>query len=78
MLLFLKNLVKTNSKVKLSKNTFGIELEVFYFLKKNVLESKSKITEKILGVILMVWDLVLNSLDTDKEKRCVLSWRFDC
>ena len=44
--IFKKNLVKTNSKVKLSKNTFGIELEVFYFLKKNVLESKSKITEK--------------------------------
>ena len=44
--IFKKNLVKTNSQVKLSKNTFGIELEVFYFLKKNVLESKSKITEK--------------------------------
>ena len=47
--IFKKNLVKTNSKVKLSKNTFGIELEVFYFLKKNVLESKSKITEKNIG-----------------------------
>lgn len=47
--IFKKNLVKTNSKVKLSKNTFGIELEVFYFLKKNILESKSKITEKNIG-----------------------------
>ena len=47
--IFKKNLVKNNSKVKLSKNTFGIELEVFYFLKKNVLESKSKITEKNIG-----------------------------
>ncbi len=47
--IFKKNLVKTNSKVKLSKNTFGIELEVFYFIKKNVLEVKSKITEKNIG-----------------------------
>ena len=44
--IFKKNLVKTNSKVKLSKNTFGIELEVFYFLDRKIFESKSKITTK--------------------------------
>jgi len=42
--IFDKNLVKTNSKVKLSKNTFGIELEVFYILDKKILKSKSIIT----------------------------------
>ncbi len=44
--IFKKNLVKTNSKVKLSKNTFGIELEVFYFLDRKIFKSKSKITTK--------------------------------
>ena len=47
--IFKKNLLKSSSKVKLSKNTFGIELEVFYFLKKNVLQAKSKLTEKNIG-----------------------------
>ena len=32
--IFKRNLLKSNSKFKLSKNTFGIELEVFYFIKK--------------------------------------------
>tara|TARA_B100000963_G_scaffold327692_1_gene315616 strand:+ start:51 stop:824 length:774 start_codon:yes stop_codon:yes gene_type:complete len=44
--IFKKNLVKTNSKVALSKNTFGIELEVFYFLDKKIFKSKNKITTK--------------------------------
>ena len=47
--IFKKNLVKSNSKIKLSKNTFGIELEVYYLLKKNVLQSKSRLTEKNIG-----------------------------
>ena len=44
--IFKKNLLKSGANVKLSKNTFGIELEVFYFIKKNVLQSKNKLTEK--------------------------------
>ena len=44
--IFKKNLVKTNSKITLSKNTFGIELEVFYFLDKKIFKSKNKITTK--------------------------------
>ena len=44
--IFKKNLVQTNSKVKLSKNTFGIELELFYFLDRKIFKSRSKITTK--------------------------------
>ena len=42
--IFKKNIIKTNSAVNLSKNTFGIELEVFYFLDKKIFKSKKKLT----------------------------------
>ena len=38
--------MKTNSKVSLSKNTFGIELEVYYFLDKKIFKLKNKVTTK--------------------------------
>ena len=44
--IFKKNLVKTNSKVSLSKNTFGIELEVYYFLDKKIFKLKNKVNTK--------------------------------
>ena len=47
--IFKKNLLKSNAKVKCSKNTFGIELEVYYTIKKNILQSKSRLTENNIG-----------------------------
>ncbi len=47
--IFKRNLLKSNANAKLSKNTFGIELEVFYLMKKKVLQSKSRLSEKNIG-----------------------------
>ena len=44
-----KNLLSSGKKVKINKYTLGIELEVCYLIKKNILNSKIKITNKNIG-----------------------------
>ena len=78
MHLFLKNLVKTNSKVKLSKNTFGIELEVFYFLDRKIFESKSKITTKNIKKYIHGMGPCIELVGYRQRKRCNVPRGFDC
>jgi 2-keto-4-pentenoate hydratase len=44
--IFKKNLLKSNGSVKINKYTLGIELEVFYQVKKSFFSNSKKITEK--------------------------------
>lgn len=47
--IYKRNLLKSNSRVKINKYNLGIELEVFFYLKKSILLSKNKMTEKNIG-----------------------------
>jgi 2-keto-4-pentenoate hydratase len=49
--IFKKNLLKSNSSVKINKYTLGIELEVFFKVKKKFFQTKKKITEKNISSI---------------------------
>ncbi len=40
-----RNFLKSGKKVKINKSTLGIELEVFYFIKKDFFKFKGKITK---------------------------------
>jgi len=44
--IFKKNLLKSGGSVKINKYTLGIELEVFFQIKKSLFKSKAKVTEK--------------------------------
>ena len=43
--IFKKNLLKSGGSVKINKYTLGIELEVFFQIKKSLFKSKAKVTE---------------------------------
>ena len=45
---FSRNFLKSGKKVKISKSTLGIELEVCYLIKKTIFSSKGKLTTKNL------------------------------
>ncbi|MAW01361.1 MAG: fumarylacetoacetate hydrolase [Candidatus Pelagibacter sp.] len=44
--IYKRNFRKSNSTIKINKYNLGIELEVFFYLNKNILLSKKKISEK--------------------------------
>ena len=41
-----QNLLKSGGKVKINKSTLGIELEVCYFIKKNIFDMRGKLSSK--------------------------------
>ena len=47
--IYKRNLLKSNSRVKINKYNLGIELEVFFYLKKSILLSNNKMNEKNIG-----------------------------
>ena len=51
--IFKRNFRKSNSAIKINKYNLGIELEVFFYLKKNVLSSKKKLSEKNISKYLI-------------------------
>ena len=51
--IFKRNFRKSNSAIKINKYNLGIELEVFFYLKKNVLTSKKKLSEKNISKYLI-------------------------
>ena len=50
--IFKKNLLKSNGSVKINKYTLGIELEVFFEIKKSFFSSDKKITEKNISSVI--------------------------
>ena len=44
--IYKKNLLQSGGSVKINKYTLGIELEVFFQIKKSLFKSKAKVTEK--------------------------------
>ena len=49
--IFKKNLLKSNRSIKINKYTLGIELEVFYQVKKEFFSISKKITEKNISSV---------------------------
>ena len=49
--IFKKNLLKSNGSIKINKYTLGIELEVFYQVKKEFFSISKKITEKNISSV---------------------------
>ena len=50
--IFKKNLLKSNGSVKINKYTLGIELEVFFQIKKSFFNTKKKITDKNVSSVI--------------------------
>ncbi|MDB9711744.1 fumarylacetoacetate hydrolase [Pelagibacteraceae bacterium] len=50
--IYKKNLLKSNGSVKINKYTLGIELEVFYQVKKSFFLNSKKITEKNVSSVI--------------------------
>ena len=50
--IFKKNLLKSNGSVKINKYTLGIELEVFFQIKKSFFNTNKKITEKNISSVI--------------------------